>query len=144
MNWSTWRFPTQQEATPEKGEEKLERPRALGDQHFPLLDAHSRAELSDGAELALRAPGEERHPLEEIDLLLGDPMLSDVISSFQFELLENTRGSYPPTRPRVYRRGRDTYRVYDGIDRLGTWEQVGGRGQMLYHCALLLDTIRGL
>ena len=95
--------------------------------------------------LALRAPGEERHPLEEIDLLLGDPMLSDVINSAQFELLENTRGSVPPTRPQVYRRGRGHVpglRRYRPARERGS--RSGGRGQMLYHCALLLDAIRGL
>lgn len=46
----------------------------------------------------MRASGEERHGLEEIDLLLGDPVLSDVITSAQFELLGNVRGSVPPNR----------------------------------------------
>jgi hypothetical protein len=55
----------------------------------------------------LRASGEERHPLEKVDLLLRDPVLSDVITSAQFELLGNTRGSVPPPPTPVYRQGVD-------------------------------------
>jgi hypothetical protein len=67
----------------------------------------------------LRASGEERHPLEQIDLPLGDPVLSDVITSARFELLENTRGSVPPTDPWSTVGALDTYRIYDGTDENG-------------------------
>ena len=84
---------------PGEHEEELPTDRALCGQHLPLLDAYRCAELSDGAEFALRASGEEGHGLEQIDLLLWDS-LSDVITSAQCELPGSVSGSVPlPTTP---------------------------------------------
>ena len=59
---------------PGEHQEELSAGSSLGGQNLPLLDVDRGAHLRNGPELAPRATREKWDCLQEIDLLLGDPM----------------------------------------------------------------------
>ena len=83
---------------PHEHEEELTADRALFGQDRALLHIDVGAELGDGPKLALRAPGEEWHFFQEVDLLLGNPM-PHLATCPGFELFGNARWSVLPHPP---------------------------------------------